>query len=300
MFVPLFTEVNKAVAQRKVFKFNEIFDTMVYPAGEPHIRLKGSGDKLFDTMVLKDSGDQLRSLSPYFRPFIIASIRDWNGVMQVAIADEILKDNGIDATFVIPYFPFSRHDRKNDECDSSPIPWVLQLLKDVACVTIDPHSDVAGVLPHYEQSEVVMEFSKLGIFDSTPIIAIPDAGATKKAYSWLGDFEYVQCLKTRNPLTGELGGFQVINSEFVSGRNVVIIDDICDGGGTFIGLAEELKKAGAQNLILGVTHGLFTKGISVLLEKFLWIYTLDTSTIKNGAAVITASTEKIVLEGKYF
>lgn len=283
------------MAHRKLFQFNEIFDQMVYPAGEPHVRAK------------KEVLPELRSLHPYFRPFIISPATDWNGIMAVAIADEVLKVNGVEATFVIPYFPFSRHDRRNDHSDSSPVPWVLQLLEHVDAVTIDPHSDVSGVLPHFAQSEVVKSFAEQGIFESDPVIVIPDAGAAKKAYSWIPKgMDYVQALKTRDVKTGALSGFQVIDSENVFNksngltRHAVIIDDICDGGGTFLGLAEELKKAGAQNLILGVTHGLFTKGIGVLLEKFLWVYTLDTCSIPNGGALITVSTENIVLNGEYF
>lgn len=282
------------MVHRQVYKFNDIFDTMTYPAGEPHIRVKRDNEN-------REILAELRALVPYFRPFIIAEAHDWNGIMKVVIANEILHDNGVGATFVIPYFPFARHDRRNDHFDSSPVPWVLQLLKDVDCVTIDPHSDVAGVLPHYSQREVVMEFSDLGIFDSNPVVVIPDAGATKKAYSWIPkDIDYVQAIKTRDVHTGALSGFKIIDSEKVAGRHVVIIDDICDGGGTFLGLAEELKNAGAKNLILGVTHGLFTKGIGPLLSHFLWVYTLDTCKIVNGGALITASTAKIVTEGEYF
>lgn len=282
---------------RKVFYFNKVFDTMIYPAGEPHVKLKPFGR--YD----------LTNIEQWERPFIIAEASDWNGVMKVAIADEILKDNGIGATFVVPYFPFARHDRRNDSNDSSPVPWVLQLLKDVDAITIDPHSDVAGVLPHYSQREVVLEFSELGIFENDPVVVIPDAGAAKKAYSWIPkNMDYVQALKIRNPETGALSGFQVIDSNNVftqsngMKRNAVIIDDICDGGGTFLGLADVLLEMGALSLRLGVTHGLFTKGLASLHTKFSRIYTLDTCTAKPeiGGILHKASTEKIVREGRYF
>lgn len=274
---------------RKVYRFEDLFNTMVYPAGEPHVSLKKFG--VFD----------LEDKEPWERPFIIAQARDWNGIMRVAIANEVLKDNHIDATFVIPYLPFSRHDRRNDTRDSSPVPWVLQLLQNVDAVTIDPHSDVSGVLPHYGQREVVLEFAEQGIFQGNPVVVIPDAGAAKKAYSWIPKgMDYVQALKTRDVSTGALSGFQVIDTMgTVTGRNVVIIDDICDGGGTFLGLSNELKKMGAHNLRLGVTHGLFTKGVETLLGQFSEIYTLDTHLV-TWKGVVTVSTEKIVREGKYF
>jgi ribose-phosphate pyrophosphokinase len=42
-----------------------------------------------------------------------------------------------------------------------------------------------------------------------------------------------------------------------------MVDDICDGGRTFIELAKELRGMGAEKVHLYVTHGFFTKGLSV-------------------------------------
>jgi hypothetical protein len=53
----------------------------------------------------------------------------------------------------------------------------------------------------------------------------------------------------------------------------VIVDDICDGGGTFLGLAARLGEQDAGLLTLCVTHGLFTKGVMPLLDVFDRIYT---------------------------
>ena len=61
-------------------------------------------------------------------------------------------------------------------------------------------------------------------------------------------------------------------SDDLAGRPCIIVDDICDGGGTFLGLAAELKKLNAGALILAVTHGLFTKGIHPLQGEFEHIY----------------------------
>lgn len=272
---------------RKVLEYGDVFDTMQYPAGEPHVRLK-------DGFVEENS-------KSWYHPFIIDSASDWNDLVTIRIGNQILSDNEIKATFVIPYMPFSRHDRKNDRLDSVPISTVKEILAPVKVITIDPHSDVTGSwFPNYPQSEVVKLFEKMGIFGSDALVAIPDAGATKKAYSWLDGRDMVQCLKTRDTRTGALSGFQIVNPELVRDRDVVIIDDICDGGGTFVGLAEELLKAGATSLKLGVTHGLFTKGLDGLLKFYNWIYTLDTCYIPNGGRLFTVSVNELVKEGSYF
>lgn len=267
---------------RNVVLFNEIFETMVYPAGEPHIRLRF----LFHGF-------------PVVNLHIIAEARNWNDLMQIKIADQILKNNGVQATFVIPYMPFGRHDRKNDNFEEAPILFAMGLLADIDIVTIDPHSDVSGIFPHFSQSEVVKLFETADLFKGYPVIAIPDAGAAKKAYSWTAGRDVVQCLKTRDTTTGKLSDFQVVNPELVKNRKVVIVDDICDGGGTFLGLATKLIQAGAYDLRLAVTHGLFTKGLGDLYSIFKAIYTLDIYEDSNHR-LETVSTMQLISEGMYF
>ena len=58
-------------------------------------------------------------------------------------------------------------------------------------------------------------------------------------------------------------------------RRILIVDDICDGGGTFLGLAQELKAKNAGNLYLAVSHGIFSRGFEDLEKVFTKIYTTD-------------------------
>ena len=94
----------------------------------------------------------------------------------------------------------------------------------------------------------------------------PDGGALKKIYKvseYLGGVEVVECSKSRDVKTGKLSGFKVY-SEDLEGKDCLIVDDICDGGGTFIGLAAELKNKNAGKLYLAVSHGIFSKGFDSL------------------------------------
>ena len=49
----------------------------------------------------------------------------------------------------------------------------------------------------------------------------------------------------------------------VANRIALIVDDICDGGGTFSGIAQVLRANGAEKIYLCVTHGIFSKGIEI-------------------------------------
>ena len=79
--------------------------------------------------------------------------------------------------------------------------------------------------------------------------------------------------KIRDTMTGALSGFEVYADD-LTGKDVVILDDLCDGGGTFIGLAKKLREKGAAKITLYVTHGMFTKGVKDLLIYIeeVWCY----------------------------
>jgi len=108
-------------------------------------------------------------------------------------------------------------------------------------------------------------------------IATPDAGMNKRwwndlskgIYSDCGDFSVIECGKHREVTTGRLSGFSCPNEV---PENIIILDDLCDGGGTFSGLASELRKHGAKNIGLMVYHGIFSKGYPDLID---YVYTTN-------------------------
>jgi ribose-phosphate pyrophosphokinase len=89
--------------------------------------------------------------------------------------------------------------------------------------------------------------------EASQIYCYPDEGAMKK-YSEQIDGEYVFGIKHRDWRTGKIESLQLNNTDAVNGKDVLIIDDICSRGGTFILTAQALKDAGAANVILYVTH----------------------------------------------
>lgn len=111
---------------------------------------------------------------------------------------------------------------------------------------------------------------------TTTQILYPDKGAIDRYGEDFG-VTVGYCNKIRDQLTGKLGGFEVpIIDQFIS--EVLIVDDICDGGGTFIGIADKLRSQGyAGKLGLYVSHGIFSKGVLCLVEnnRFDHIYTTD-------------------------
>lgn len=254
----------EGTAESQYVAFDQIFEHYRYPAGESHLALK-SGLALAHQIVIE------------------AQVRCFDDLGQLLTADQILRRNGVQPTWFVPYFPFARHDRRNYPGDGFELGIALEMVRNLDIAIADPHSDVAGQLRHFPQSCSVKLFERAGAFDNDPIVVIPDVGATKKAKEW-AEGSTVQALKHRNPANGRLSGFEVLADD-LGGKPCLIIDDICDGGGTFLGLAKALKEKNAGQLTLAVTHGLFTKGTLEITGAFdrIFAFAYATSSSSKGS-----------------
>ncbi|MEN4980244.1 ribose-phosphate diphosphokinase [Erwinia billingiae] len=180
-------------------------------------------------------------------------------------------------TLELPWLPYARQDRNMRDGDSFALKvfagFINQLGFDRVKV-LDPHSDVAaGVLdrmmaiPQHrclQHSRSLMSKLEQGM-----MLIAPDAGALKKIHALaqqVGASDFGILAKHRDITSGRLSGFELLKGE-VAGRDVLIADDLCDAGGTFIGSAAVLRGAGARSVNLYVTHGLFTKGVDHLLSQ---------------------------------
>lgn len=191
-------------------------------------------------------------------------------------------------TLVLPYLPGARQDRSNPTGD------VLFTAKSIAkeinsrefdkVISVDPHSPTMPVLiNNFVEYPLAKLYEKL--WRGYGGVIAPDNGAGHRAAIAAGvisrdQFQedstgkgYLWATKTRDVSTGRITGFQV--PELVPGTHYLVVDDICDGGGTFIGLGEKIKEQGAY-ADLFVTHGIFSKGTTALHKFYKNIYTTDT------------------------
>lgn len=187
----------------------------------------------------------------------------------------------------IPYFPFARQDRvtvPGEPHALQAITQVINMLNFVQVAVMDPHSDVLsalfppGKLRIVTQAEVWKDLGAYAIIGNRAGLVSPDAGAAKKIYNLSSRLSWgvIEASKDRNPVTGKLSGCSVpYTSETLNSfQELYVVDDICDGGGTFIQLAETLRESGyLGKLFLCVTHGIFSKGMEVLESHYDGIYT---------------------------
>jgi ribose-phosphate pyrophosphokinase len=167
----------------------------------------------------------------------------------------------------LPYLPYGRQDKEVSNHSTFALRTFAKLLNAmnfqiVTC--LDPHSDMAGKLirnfeAQYPVSEIITLFDDLG----ADLVCYPDSGAVKK-YDPLLKLEHVIGSKLRNLLTGKIESYDLIGD--VKKKKVLIVDDVCDGGATFIHLGNMLRERGAYDVNLYVSHGLFTSGVQVIRD----------------------------------
>lgn len=196
----------------------------------------------------------------------------------------------------IPYIPFGRQDRlmMNGE------PFSLKVFAEIinfsigSCkfITFDQHSDVTSALIENMWSMSNAGLVNTVIFDHenasslNTILVSPDAGAYKKIYHVAQELTHVLDIlcanKIRDIRTGKILNIDV-NINKIKDKHLFIIDDICEGGRTFLMLNEELRKGNPASVNLIVSHGIFSNGTEELVNAFDSIYTTDSfySTIKN-------------------
>lgn len=163
-------------------------------------------------------------------------------------------------TAVIPYFGFARQDRKDKPRVSIASKLVANLLTTAGAnriMTMDLHApQIQGFfdipVDHLDSSAIFIPYIEaLKIENLT--FASPDVGSTNRVREVAKYFEaeMVICDKQRKR-ANEVAAMTVIGD--VSGRNVVLIDDICDTAGTLSKSAAILKERGALSVRAFCTH----------------------------------------------
>lgn len=232
---------------------------------------------------------------------IISRLNDFLHLELISCAVMSLREMEVEEIHLYaPYILGARSDRKFEEGGNN-------YLKDVICpiinslnfktvTCIDPHSDVLEACIKGFKKISNLELVKFAIRNLYGIISkkgpnsiyscifiSPDAGASKKIYKLAEQIGYKEdiiiCSKDRDvngkltktviPISSE----KYVNDKLYN-KDFIIIDDICDGGNTFINIAKELKNNSffKSKIYLIVTHGIFSKGFEQLEQYFDGIY----------------------------
>jgi ribose-phosphate pyrophosphokinase len=233
-----------------------------------------------------------------------ARLNNGNDVLKLLTITNVLKSLDVKLDLCVLYFPGARQDRITNVGE----PLTVQVYADLINAQkygyveiLDPHSDVTpALINHCVVRSVSTILTKLVLAKNYDTILIPDDGAAKKTFNYYfpdrnlhKNLNFVQCLKKRDTATGKLSGFKIVD-EIKEGARCLIVDDICDGGGTFIGLAKEIiNTIGTDEISLYVTHGIFSKGLDELKQYFDNIYTTNSIRPKQLDGVKSVSLEEL-------
>lgn len=266
-----------------------------FPDGQQNIVIQ-------PTVIEKSGGDEWATDLNIHNVTIKSRLNNWLDLELIVCTVASLRELGVEEIHLYtPYIMGARSDRKFEEGGNNYLrdvicPIINSLnFKTVTC--IDPHSDVLEACIKGFRKEDNSQLVKYMIMNSSHftgrdkkesdfILVSPDAGASKKIYKLAEQIGYkgdiITCSKDRDTegkLTKTIFPFE---THKYNGEDFIIIDDICDGGQTFINIARKIKdcfdiRSANQNIKPGkiyliITHGIFSKGFEELSKYFDSIY----------------------------
>jgi ribose-phosphate pyrophosphokinase len=201
------------------------------------------------------------------------------------INQALVKSSASEIIDVIPYLKFSRQDRKDESRVAINARVVADLIDKYAdgVLTLDVHNP--AIDGFYQKRfdnlysfNTVVDYLKTNcpeIFENLVVMS-PDAGGTERAGAFarkVGISDIAIGYKQRKT-AGEVDNIKIIGD--VSGKNVIIIDDIVDSGQTLVKASKIAKEMGANKIYAYCTHGLFTEGVEKVVENFDRFFVGDT------------------------
>ncbi len=244
---------------------NKAINTFNFSGGECHVRI--NPEDISDTTYI----DTLLSNSDSIMQLI----------MTVDAVRQVNADSDIHLN--IPYFPYARQDRVCNAGEAFALKAMATLINQLHCASVtvtDPHSPVvAQCLANcrvVSMRDIIVNSELAGLIQRKHMTCVaPDKGSRQKVSDCaqqlgvpVGFANKIRDVETR----------EIIDTQIESAitGDCIILDDICDGGRTFIELAKVLKQHGVQHIDLYVTHGIFSKGFDELRTYFQHIYCYHT------------------------
>jgi ribose-phosphate pyrophosphokinase len=194
---------------------------------------------------------------------------------QLITIDALNRASARRITAVMPFFGYSRQDKKVRPRE----PITARLVGDLfmtagadRLVSVDLHTgQLQGVIHKPFDSltalPIITEYLSERLDGPTTVLS-PDAGGVKRAerYARFLDASVAFVYKRRDPAQHNVSeALEMAGS--VSGRHVVIVDDIIDTAGTVTNAAEMVRHQGAASVRIAATHGVFSEPALDLLKN---------------------------------
>lgn len=223
-----------------------------FSAGELKIKLWPSNKSRIDLVWHYENDAEL---------FTVACIREYYATQECIL--------------YLPYLPSARMDRVKNPEDVFTLKTFAHLINSLNFERVyvwDAHSNVGPALidrcvdvsaqNYIEEAIKLLKYRLENEFCSGDEISVnpdiclffPDEGAQKRYGTMFPDYPQAFGIKKRNWETMRIEGYDIIGGENIKDKHVLIIDDICSYGNTFIKAAESIEAAGAAGINLYITH----------------------------------------------
>lgn len=243
-----------------------------FPDGQQSLTLEETSDFLIEKNVT-----------------IKSRLNNFRDLELIVCANQALRNmKALSVSLYVPYFLGARSDRRFTEGD-------VHYLKQVICpiinlqnfdsvIVMDPHSDVLeACLDNYQKidNHTIVKYALTDIDNKNGaqnriVLVSPDAGAYKKIFDVAQKFgidKIITATKVRDIKTGKILHTEIPTLDQHEDLKYVIVDDICDGGRTFIELAKAIHGSRpTAKVYLVVTHGIFSNGFLELSRELEKVY----------------------------
>lgn len=210
----------------------------------------------------------LQSFSPPINEWIME---------QLIMVDALKRGSAKRITAIVPFYPYSRQDKKHKGREPISARLVADLFKTAGAdriLTVDLHTAQIqgffdGPVDHLHGQNVLAKYINENYGHENIAVVSPDSGRVRLAEKWaqqLGDRPIAFIHKTRDPdKPNQAVANRVVGD--VKGRLCVLIDDMIDTGGTITKAADALKEEGAADVVIASTHGILSDPATERLAK---------------------------------
>lgn len=191
-------------------------------------------------------------------------------LMHIGSLKQLLKKSKF-TRLHMPFLPYGRQDKKvfNDTTFNLEVfAKIINAFEFTMVSSVDTHNyprtvELINNFVNYEVEDTIRDLqNKLDITKTV----FPDFGARMR-YNVSNDRSTIIGHKVRDQLTGNITDYELEFPELTQTDKLLIVDDICDGGATFIKLVNKIKELQPNvEINLFVTHGIFSKGKQILLD----------------------------------
>tara|TARA_B110000259_G_scaffold109518_1_gene125272 strand:+ start:166 stop:1098 length:933 start_codon:yes stop_codon:yes gene_type:complete len=225
-----------------------------------------------------------------------------DNIMELLLCiDALRRSSAKNITAVIPYFGYARQDRKVAPRTSISAKVVSNLITNAGAsriVTVDLHAgQIQGFfdipVDNLFTTPLFARYIKKKFKSKNLVCVSPDVGGVQRTRGLATKIKAdLAIIDKRRPEPGKSKVMNIIGD--VKGKNCIIIDDIIDSGGTIINAVEALKKAGAIDVYVFITHAVLSGEAAEKIKKSKIKKLIITDTIDNSLKIKNNSKIEVI------